>query len=55
MRNYQRAGMSLQQRETGLMIAVIFIGVRVERPGVDDQRDLRASRRKISSIRRAVS
>jgi hypothetical protein len=51
----QRPGVSLQKGETGFVVPVVFVDVRVERPGIDDQRDLRASRRRISSIRRAVS
>ena len=45
----------LQQRQAGLVIPVVLVDVCVERSGVDDQRDRRASRRMISSMRRAVS
>jgi hypothetical protein len=47
--------MARQQREAGSVVSIVFVDVCVERAGIDDQRDRRASRRKISSIRRAVS
>jgi hypothetical protein len=55
LRNDQRPGMFFQESEAGFVISIVLVDVRVERPGVDDQRDRRASRRRISSIRRAVS
>jgi hypothetical protein len=36
------------------MVSIVHIDVGVERPGIDDQRDRAASRRRISSIRREV-
>ena len=45
----------LQEPETGFMIAVVLVHIRVERPGIDDESYRRASRRMISSILRAVS
>ena len=45
----------LQERQADLVIAIVLVDVCVERPGIDDQRDRRASRRRISSMRRAVS
>lgn len=47
--------MGFQKPEAVLMVRVIFVDVRVQRSGIDDQRDRRVSRRMISSIRRAVS
>jgi hypothetical protein len=55
LRHQQRTGMGFQKAQTLFVVAVVFIDVGVERPGVDDQRDLRASSRMISSMRRAVS
>jgi len=55
LRNDQRPWVSFQKGEAGLVVPIVCIDVRVERAGIDDQRDRRASRRRISSIRRAVS
>ena len=47
--------MSLQEGEAGFVVSIVFVDVGIQRPRIDDQRDRWASRRMISSIRRAVS
>ncbi len=42
--------MRLQQSETGGMVPIIGVDVRIQRAGVDDQRDPVTSLRRISSI-----
>jgi hypothetical protein len=51
----QRTRMRFEKPQTCVVIAVVFVYVGVQRSGIDDQRDLRASSRMISSMRRAVS
>lgn len=46
--------MRLEERQADLVIAIVLVDVCVQGAGVDNQRDRRASRRMISSIRRAV-
>jgi len=53
-RNDERTGVCLQQFETGNMVRVVGVDVRVERAGVDDQRD-GDSARMISSTRGEMS
>lgn len=53
--NDERAGMGTQQFETGFVMAVIFVDVGVQRTRVDDERYRRASVRRISSTRSAIS
>jgi hypothetical protein len=55
LRHEQRAWMGFEELQAHFMIVVIFVDVGVERAGIDDQRDRRASCRMISSMRRAVS
>lgn len=55
LRYEQRPRVGLEKLQTRFMIAVVFVDVCVERSGIDDQRDRRASCRMISSMRRAVS
>lgn len=55
LRYEQRTGVGLEKVETLLVVSIVFVDVSVERSGIDDQRDLPASSRMISSIRRAVS
>ena len=55
LRNQQRTRMRFQEPQTLLVVVIIFVDVGVQRSGVDDQRDRRASSRMISSTRRAVS
>jgi len=55
LRDEQRTRMRLQKPQTRFVIVVILVDVRVQRSGINDQRDRRASRRMISSMRRAVS
>jgi hypothetical protein len=47
--------MRFQKMQARFVVAVIFVDVGIQRAGIDDQRDLRTSRRMISSMRRAVS
>ena len=47
--------MGFKKLQACVMVAVVLVHVSVERSGIDDQRDWRASRLMISSIRRAVS
>ncbi len=46
----QRPRMGFKKLQACVMVAVVFVHVRVERPGIDDQRDWRASRLLISSM-----
>jgi hypothetical protein len=39
LRNDQRPGISFQQSEAGFVVSIVFVDIRVERPGIDDQRD----------------
>ena len=55
LRNYERPRIALEERQTGFVVPIVLVDIRVQRPRIDDQRDRRASRRRISSIRRAVS
>ena len=55
LRYEQRTRMGFQQTQARFVVTVILIDVRVQRTGVDDQRDLWISSRMISSMRRAVS
>jgi hypothetical protein len=55
LRNDERPLKTREQGQAGFVVAIVFVDIGVERAGIDDQRDRRASRRKISSIRRAVS
>jgi hypothetical protein len=54
-RDEQRAWVGLEQLETSLVVPIVGVDVRVERPGVDDQRDARTSLARISSIRSEMS
>lgn len=51
----QRPGVTLEQGQAGFVVPIVLVDVGVEGTGIDDQRDRRASRRRISSMRRAVS
>lgn len=53
--NDERAGMGAQKFEAGFVMAVVFVDVGVQRTGVYDQRYRRASVRRISSTRSAMS
>jgi hypothetical protein len=55
LRNDERPLMTREQGQAGFVVPIVFIDIGVEGAGIDDQRDRWASRRKISSIRRAVS
>jgi len=55
LRDDERTFVRLEQCETRFVVAVVFIDVGVKRPGIDNQCYRRASRRMISSMRRAVS
>ena len=55
LRDDERTFVRLEQREARFVVAVVFINVGVKRPGIDNQCYRRASRRMISSMRRAVS
>jgi len=55
LRHQQWARVRFKEVQACFMVTVVFVDVRVKRPGIDDQRDRRASCRMISSIRRAVS
>lgn len=54
LRNNQRTRMRLEQFQTLRMISVILVDVCVQMPSVYKERYRRASRLRISSIRRAV-
>lgn len=54
-RDDQRAGVRLEQLEACGVVRVVGIDVRVQRPGVDDQRDGALSERRISSMRSETS
>jgi hypothetical protein len=51
----QRPRVIFEQPQARLVVGVVLVDVGVERSRVDDQRDRRASSRRISSMRRAVS
>lgn len=51
----ERTGVRLQQFEAGSVVRVVGVDVRVERAGVDDQRDGADSARMISSTRSEMS
>lgn len=55
LRHEQWPRVGLEELQASFMIRVVLVDVRIKRPGIDDQRDRRASCRMISSIRRAVS
>lgn len=55
LRHEQRPWMGFEELQACFMVAVVLVDICVKRPGVDDQRDRRASCRMISSMRRAVS
>jgi hypothetical protein len=55
LRHEQWPRMGFEQLQACFMVAVVLVDVRVKRPGIDDQRDRRASCRMISSMWRAVS
>jgi hypothetical protein len=55
LRDDKRTFVRLEQCEARFVVAVVFIDVGVKRPGIDNQCYRRASRRMISSMRRAVS
>lgn len=46
--------MRLQQGEAGRVVAVVLVDVGVQRSGIDEKSYRAASRRRISSMRRAV-
>ena len=54
-RDDQRAGVAFEQVEACVVVRVVGVDVRVERPGVDDQCDDCCSARKISSMRSETS
>lgn len=47
--------MCLEELKAGAVVSIVSINVRVERPGVDDQRDEPNSAARISSIRSEMS
>ena len=47
----QRAGVGFQQLQTGSVMSIICVYIGVERPSVDDQRDVASSALMISSTR----
>jgi hypothetical protein len=51
----ERPGVGLEQFEAGSVVRVVGVDVRVERTGVDDQRDGADSARMISSTRSEMS
>ena len=51
----ERAGVDLQQLQTGGVVGVVSVDVGVKRPGVADQRDAGISEARISSIRSETS
>lgn len=51
----QRSGVSLEQLETAVVMGIVRVDVRVERAGVDDQRDPALSALMISSMRSEMS
>lgn len=51
----ERPGVSLQQFKAGGVVRVVGVDVRVERAGIDDQRDEADSARMISSTRSEMS
>ena len=55
LRHEQRTSVGFQKPQTNFVVTVILVDIGVQRTGIDDQRDLRASSRMISSMRRAVS
>ncbi len=54
LRDDQRPRMAFREGQAGFVVSIVFVDVGVQRPGIDDQRDRVASRRRISSMRRAV-
>ena len=55
LRHEKRPRMGFEELQAWFVVSVVLVDVRVKRPGIDDQRDRRASCRMISSIWRAVS
>ena len=55
LRNDQRPLVLEQQGKARLVVAVVFVDVGVQGPGIDEESYRRASRRRICSILRAVS
>ena len=50
LRHEQWSRMRFEQLQACFMVGVVLVDVRVKRPGIDDQRDRRASCRMISSM-----
>lgn len=50
LRHEQRPRMGFEELQACFVVAVVLVDVRVKRPGIDDQRDRRASCRMISSM-----
>ena len=55
LRYEQWPRVGFEELQACFMVGVVLVDVCVKRPGIDDQRDRRASCRMISSMRRAVS
>lgn len=55
LRDEQRPGMALQELETLGVVGVVAVDVGVQRPGVNDQRDVPTSPAKICSMRSEMS